>query len=184
MLAGLDHAVVDARESRIDLKPLLAKRRYLERLGKGSWVVAMDRRTVLSGLVGALAVPSMAVAQTRQITLFRGGVDQRNVLDVLDKLASCIDQIVGIKFQIDLPMNGRFSAGIAEHDGRTSISAPEYALDLERGGSSVHGMVVVDGFFLLKSAGLYQGVFAFYGERVDEATIRLNPTLQIVVREV
>jgi hypothetical protein len=143
----------------------------------------MDRRTVLSGVMGALAVPTFAAAQTRQIVVLTGTVTNANFARVCGMIADATDSIIGLKLRFDLPFREPFEA---EHgDGNSAwIFDGEHELNFAEGAAWSHGSIVFDAFYLVKYGSMNQGIMSFGATKVDEAMIRLNPAIQIVERGV
>jgi len=56
----------------------------------------------------------------------------------------------------------------------------EVELNVDQGATWLHGSIVFDGFYLIKYGGTHQGILSFGLKQVDEATVILNPAIQVV----
>lgn len=143
----------------------------------------MNRRSLLAGFVGTAALPGLAVAQTREITVFKGVVTNANFKDVLGLIADSTDKIVGLKLHFDRPLREPFVADYHEGSGRFT-DGEEIELNFDAGAGWHHGMIVFDGFFLIKYGSMNQGILFFHGKEVSEEMILMNPALNLIERSV
>jgi hypothetical protein len=140
----------------------------------------MDRRTLLVGLGAAVAAP--ATAQTRTIIRYVGMVTNANFPTFLGLLADSVDTVVGMRVSVD-PQPEPRSVELGE-DGSAHLYDGEIEMNVRAGAHWAHGSIVLDGYWLVKYGGMYQGVLAFGLEQVDEAMIALNAGIRVEDRQV
>lgn len=131
--------------------------------------------------------PSQSAAQ-RLVVRFTGSIDSSNAAAFTKAVAGEVDKVIGLAVRIepsqdgDLPTKGYIAEGgegfllfkrsSPDEGGIEIVSSRQTAL--------LHGELVLDGFFVVKSGGMHQGTVSFGLEPTDEGAVRLNPALQIV----
>ncbi len=95
-------------------------------------------------------------------------------------VTSHLDKIIGLKIAVSASENKMFSASTDKtmfviyklEDAEDEIvSTSDYSYQ--------HGAYEFDGFFIVKSGGIHQGVVSYALESVSEAAVRLNPAVRI-----
>lgn len=132
-----------------------------------------------------MAVPAFAGQSV--IQQYRGVAAGPAVCELAETLFDQLDQIVGVKARIEPTdiRRGDFHTSAGATNGQLVL----YCGSLFKGGTEVvinepgyrweHGGFEVDGFFLVKSGGVHQGVVSAGLMPVDEAVIRLSAGVTI-----
>lgn len=139
-------------------------------------------------VAAASTVLTPARAGQKVISELHGEVTAKNYKALEKFVAKNLDKVVGL--QIDVQHTGPNDASRlradAGGDGQLAIylsSTPQESTESEivasDGYSFLHGSYVFDGFFPVKSGGMHQGAVSYGLMRVDEAAIRLNPSVEI-----
>lgn len=132
-------------------------------------------------LAAALAMMSSTIAQAKQSKIYvvNGEVDAKTYKAFEQFLFSSMDNVIGLK--INFPANenakdGEMSA--SQNDGQfvAYLDGPNSASEVVavEGFQFLHGDFVFDGFFLVKSGGMHQGVISLSLQKTDEAVVRLS----------
>ncbi|MBL6458310.1 hypothetical protein JMJ55_23505 [Belnapia sp. T6] len=145
----------------------------------------MQRRTILLCSVITLRA-SQASAQVA-ISQLEGALTQENFAQFEEFISDNLDKVIGLKLSA-AANTGRSGLQVTETNGQVAIYLPH---DPKRVGSIEvvansgyrweHGGYVFDGFFLVKSGGMHQGIISYGLLPVSEAQVRLTPGLSIAV---
>lgn len=135
------------------------------------------RRAFLAALV--LATGTGTAAAARQILRVQGQVTPKNYKGLETFLFNSLDSVVGLKIA--------FAANPDSSDGEIATSMdddqfsaylresePESEIVADKNVSLLHGDYVIDGFFVVKSGGLHQGITSLYLDKTDEGTILVS----------
>lgn len=140
---------------------------------------------MLKGMMLAFAMIAIAGAASAQI-LTVPAVEGNVALTTVDAFSNAIDErldnVIGLKVRIEPPspaeLRGGYYADADEGYLNVGLSAGVgeggYEIIIREGFRWEHGGWVVDGFYLVKSGGMHQGIISYGLDRVDEATARLN----------
>ena len=138
----------------------------------------IDRRNFLA-IVPLLVSSTMALAKQSRVYVVNGEVDAKNYKGFEQFLFNSMDSVIGLKVNFLLNAayqdgrmsanenNGQFVAYLAGPNSTSEVVATE-------GFQYLHGAYEFDGFFIVKSGGMHQGVISLYLQKTDEATIRLS----------
>lgn len=140
----------------------------------------MDRRTLIAALAAAAATP--VVAQTRTLIRYVGMVSAANFPDFLGLVADSTDAVIGLRVSIDPQREPR--AAQLDPDGSAHLYDGETEITVLTGAHWAHGGIVLNGFWLVRYGGMYQGVMTFQLEQVPDAMIALNAGLNVVERQI
>lgn len=178
--------VNDARKGRVDID--------LRREGLSGWrAVRVTPRMDVLDLVGpheddtalvadtSTSPPVAAAPQAEQMIRLSGEVDPAHAEAFLSKVADHVDGIVGVQVWIEPSEGGDTTYQVGQDDERLVISNQTYELLAPKGAWRwEHGRYVVDGFFLVKSGGVHQGVSSLGLEAVSESAVRLKPDVAVL----
>jgi hypothetical protein len=122
---------------------------------------------------------SVAHARQKKIYSVTGEITAAGFKGFEQFLFNSLDAVIGLKIAFaanedanagDLSAsqkNGQFVAYLSGPGGESEIVATE-------GFQYLHGDYVFDGFFVVKSGGMHQGIISLYLARTDEAQVRLS----------
>jgi hypothetical protein len=154
------------------------------------------KKSVLAWCAVPFALTGIAFAAQRQhsdakvVTEYSGELNSQTANRFLSLISKNTDHVIGLKLSVTPSSESDFaqSGYIAEVDGPQFVVSKT---DPQKGGveavtnASVGrdaGMYKLDGFFIVKAGGMHQGVASFGLQQVDEATVRLTPSVRIVER--
>ncbi|GGD32784.1 hypothetical protein GCM10011335_39700 [Aureimonas glaciei] len=138
----------------------------------------LDRRTLL-GAVLLTMVGAPVQAELPSVLRVSGDVTAESYKGLETFLLNSMDTVVGLKISFpqsesvetgDLNASaddGKFVAYLSGPDSETEIVANE-------GFSFQHGSHIFDGFFVVKSGGMNQGIISLFLEPADEASVLLS----------
>lgn len=138
----------------------------------------MQNRRTLIAAVPAPALCGVARAAPPAITVLEGMVDERSAQKFFAAVANRADSIIGLKALLD-PI-GRL---VAEADDKRLITylsgssretGEKYQLSFAGGFARDKSLYRLDGFYLVKYAGMGQGILAFSLEPVKESEVLLS----------
>jgi hypothetical protein len=131
--------------------------------------------------VAAATAPPAAAPAGEQVTRLSGEVDAAHAEAFLSKVADHVDGIVGVQVWIEPSEGSDATYQVGQDDDRLVISNETYELLAPQSAWRwEHGRYVIDGFFLVKSGGVHQGVSSVALEAVSESAVRLKPNLTVV----
>lgn len=138
----------------------------------------LDRRALL-GTVLLTAVGMPALAAPAPILRVGGAVTAANYTGLEAFLFNSLDTVVGLKVafpQGDTQEAGGLDAGESEGRFVAHLAGPggESEIVADKGFSFQHGSYVFDGFFVVKSGGMNQGIISLYLDRADESAVLLS----------
>lgn len=145
---------------------------------------------LLAGIAFAAQKHQSVDAATRTVIEYSGHVNARTANRFAQLISRNVDRVIGLKITVEPSDNSDSSRNgyIAEADG------PQFVLsksDLQNGGIEVvtngavgrsGGMFMLDGIYVVKSGGMHQGIASFGLQPVDEASVRLNPSIKFLER--
>ena len=150
---------------------------------------------ICAALIAGLAISSPAMAHTKQSATHRtdpsivcliGVVDKNSVKRFTDLIAESMDKVIELKIAVTQSTNGeeRYYVSVSgerlEISGGDPMDSPFEVLINGPTGTTMD-MLAVDGFYLVKSGGMHAaGALSWGLTPVDEASIRLNPSIHIV----
>jgi hypothetical protein len=151
---------------------------------------------LLVGVTQAHAAPKAdSPVETRPETIpkYVGYLDDKTTPAFLVGIASHVDQIVGIRAQIRPSENAADPRDYtAADDDRLFVISEKVRNQFADEGIEVvapkdevnwlHGSWVIDGFYVVKSGGVHQGIASFGLQKVNEGEVLLSP--KYVVRAV
>jgi hypothetical protein len=132
------------------------------------------------------AAPRGRHVSARTVTVYEGMVDAKSAARLFQIVERSRDKVIGLKITVDNaePGNDRYDAGMDENRLIISSGDPMNApVELVVSGpiGTTWNMHAVDGFYLIKFGGMHAaGAMSWGAEPVDEAKIRLNPSVRIV----
>jgi hypothetical protein len=109
-----------------------------------------------------LSLASAAAAQ-REIVVLKGKITAKNYFAFERFVTGSLDKVVGLKVQVDKSPEGAKLSAEADKDGQFVIYMPRgehvrVEIVANEGHRYEHGAYVFDGFFLVKSGGVHQGI--------------------------
>lgn len=122
----------------------------------------------------------------RHIRQFRGTLSCSNASRLFDAVVEDCDRVVGLSLLAE-PQNDDQRLQIWAHGTEKLVlflkeQADDSGVELNVNGGFrwEHGSWIIDGFFLVKPGGMFQGTCCFGLLDADEASIRLNPSVRII----
>ncbi len=138
----------------------------------------LDRRAVSISIGFAMMC---GPALTAQKTIYRvnGTVTRRNFGGLESFLFNSLDTVIGLKIEFDANDTHQSGAILASAENSQFVayragSGQESEIVAVEGFSFQHGSYVFDGFFVVKSGGMHQGVVSLFLDRTDEASVLLS----------
>lgn len=122
----------------------------------------------------------------RHVRLFKGHLSPSNSAVFFQAVVEDCNRVVGLELHIEPPTTDPESFTIS-HDEPDKlilwkktdpVSSTE--LNINEGFRWEHGGWTVDGFYLVKPGGTFQGTSCFGLLPVDEAQLRLNPAVRLI----
>lgn len=143
--------------------------------------------------VSAASWSSSAAAQRMiDIPVYEGTVTPQNGERLTEMIGDNLDQVIGLRLAVEPTADGSSPFSVsATSDSEQYLLLSVYRPD--EGGREIlvngeyrweHGMWIVDGFFLVRSGGMHQGVLSYGLMPTDAAAVRLNPHLRLQTIEV
>lgn len=137
---------------------------------------------IASAFVCLLASIVLGCSSAAAISVDRieGSVSPSTLPKFADLIANHLDQIVGLKVAVEAVDQADM---VAHANGQFAVWVPggDFEIVASRGFSYQHGAYVFDGYFLVKSGGMHQGVLSYGLEQVDEAQVLLTPDIKFNV---
>jgi hypothetical protein len=130
-------------------------------------------------LVAIIAAPGAPIAGQR-IDQIVGGVSAENVDKFAEEISDHLDKIVGLKVSVEAGDSGGMSAHVTEGMLVVYRSGGDFEIVANSGYRYEHGAYVFDGFFIVKSGGMHQGVVSYGLQEVNEAQVLLTPGVEIL----
>lgn len=157
-------------------------------------------RTLLPAAAALLLAASTAAlaqepAATLRIPKLTGNVVEANAFATFGAIAEREDSIIGLKLWVDpsavdapepqiyivAPPTAEGNAfTLFARDAADETSGIELVLPQAEDVMWMHGSHVIDGFFLVKSGGMNQGILSYALKPVDEAAVLLSPKALVV----
>jgi hypothetical protein len=139
----------------------------------------ISRRGFLGLTIACMLAADVASAGQAKVYLVNGPITTSNYKGFEQFLFNSMDTIIGLK--VDFSANENASEGEVFADA-TDNQFVAYLIGANRESEIVatenfqylHGNFVVDGFFVVKSGGMHQGVVSLYLQKTDEAQVRLS----------
>jgi hypothetical protein len=153
---------------------------------------------VLAGLAVIAASPSWSRSATRPhvaaIPKYVGTISAENAPQFLLDVANRVDQIVGVQVEIIPSGNGGPLKYFVDRDDRLFVISGSVKNNFAQEGieivspkdeaSFLHGSWVLDGFYVVKSGGVHQGVASFGLQKVNEGEVLLSPKFAVKIRRI
>ena len=136
-------------------------------------------RFAFSVLLSGIFLVNQSEARQIKIYTVNGEITKSDYKGFEQFLINSLDSVIGLKVyfladssdvQGELSVganNGQFVAYINGDVAESEIVATE-------GFQFLHGDYVFDGFFIVKSGGMHQGIISLYLQKTDEAQVRLS----------
>ena len=138
----------------------------------------LDRRTLL-GTVLLTSVGTPALAARAPILRVNGEVTAATYKGLEAFLFNSLDMLVGLK--VSFPQGESTDVGelnvSAEDDKFVAyLAGPESESEMvaNKGFSFQHGSYVFDGFFVVKSGGMHQGIVSLFLDQAEESAVLLS----------
>jgi hypothetical protein len=141
------------------------------------------------------AAPRRAHAPVgRNVVIYTGQVNVRTADRFLETVSRNMDKVIGLKVFVDPSTDAQFEKNgylALYDDNERQLSVSKGPPGVGGGGIEVvknglidrtMGFYVIDGFFIVKSGGLHQGIVSYGLQPVDEAAVRLNPAVKLTER--
>ena len=148
-------------------------------------------------LVLAVAVVASPAASAKRhlgeaIPKFTGTVSAANAVKLLDAVSDRTDKLVGLQVYVEPSSDKTFSKThyIASVDGGQFVLSKSEG----NGGGGIemvapatearweHGGYVLDGFYLVKSGGLHQGIISVGLEKLRESDVLLSKKFRVILK--
>jgi hypothetical protein len=138
----------------------------------------LSRRTFLASSPFFYSV-SIAHARQSKIYSVAGEITAASYKGFEQFLFNSLDTVIGLK----VSFNGNEDANVGDvsagaNDGQfvAYLQGPggESEIVAREGFQYLHGDYVFDGFFVVKSGGMHQGIISLFLDRTDEAQVRLS----------
>ena len=140
----------------------------------------MDRRQVLKAIAAiGIAFPIAARAEQVQVLRVNGVLNARTYRGFEAFLFNSLDTVVGLKISVDIAegsADGTVSAGVSS-DGQFVaylVGGKDSEIVGQAGFTQSRGSVLFDGFFIVKSGGMHQGIESLFLEKADDASVLLS----------
>lgn len=140
----------------------------------------MPPRAAACLLLAAVLWPGSSWASQRVVEELRGTVDDASYPRFERFVTGHLDQVIGLRLDVQSSSDGHVS--VSGEDGQFVISRTTNAADeivASSGYGYLHGAYRFDGFFIVKSGGIHQGVMSYGLLPVSEALVRLNAAVRI-----
>ncbi|MFC3691794.1 hypothetical protein [Chenggangzhangella methanolivorans] len=145
-------------------------------------MISRRAATVRIAAAATLAFPATKLAAApAPIPVLEGAVSAKNAQGVFERVAGFSDKIIGLKATLD-PAAGLVADRLPDEalvvflsstaTGRSD--AQKYQLSFAGGFVEGRGFVRLNGFFLVKYAGMGQGILAYQLEPVKESEVLLS----------
>jgi hypothetical protein len=140
----------------------------------------LDRRTLLGTLLLTTVGTSVRAAQA-SILRVNGEVTAKSYKGLEVFLMNSLDTLVGLKVSFPQSDSSEPGALTASADGGKFIGfvagpGSETEMVADAGFAFQHGSFVFDGFFVVKSGGMHQGIVSLYLDKADESAVLLSGT--------
>jgi hypothetical protein len=155
-----------------------------------AWALALTAFSTSSA-----AAPHRAhMAASRNVVTYTGQINVRTADRFLQLVSRNLDKVIGLKVFVDPSTGAQFEKSgylaLYDENGRqlsVSKGPPgglEGGIEVVKNGliDRTMGFYVIDGFFIVKSGGVHQGVVSYGLQPVDEAAVRLNPAVKLTER--
>lgn len=154
-------------------------------LGKRKMMRRMFSFTIFATLLSSYL--NVANAGQSKIYVVNGDITNQEYKGFEQFLFNSLDTVIGLKISFTLNTdykvgelsadanNGQFVAYLTGPNNESEIVATE-------GYQYLHGDYVFDGFFIVKSGGMHQGVISLYLQKTDEAQVRLSRAKLVDIR--
>jgi hypothetical protein len=145
----------------------------------------------LTGIAFAAQRYHSAGAAGRSVSTYSGEVNERTAARFVQLISHNVNRVIGLRVAVEPSSDSDFarSGYMADRDG------PQFVISKSnlQNGSGIEvvtngpvgrdaGMFILDGIYIVKAGGMHQGIESFGLQPVDEATVRLNPTVKIEER--
>ncbi len=135
------------------------------------------RKALIILAVLLFAVPSFGSAKTIKIEFLQGSIDPQKVGGLSGLACRNEDHIVHLDISIDWPVSSTTveQTGykrLVFWDKNTEYLFPEGSYFL------LHAWYVVKGYFIVRCGGMHQGIISYAFEKIDDATVMLNPNVE------
>lgn len=129
---------------------------------------------------------SGVTAGVRHIRKLQGDITGDNAERLFELLVEECDRVVGVQVHLNPSEDWSEGLQVGDHNAPgetlTVYKANGHTeININDGFRREHGGWAVDGFYLVKPGGMFQGVCCFGLLPVDEAAIFLNPAVRVVM---
>ena len=138
----------------------------------------LDRRALL-GTMLLTTVGTPALAARPPILRVNGEVTAETYKGLEAFLFNSLDTIVGLK--VSFPQDSSTDAGalsVSAEEGKfvAYVGGPDSESEMvaNEGFSFQHGSYIFDGFFVVKSGGMHQGIVSLFLDKTEEAAVLLS----------
>jgi hypothetical protein len=150
---------------------------------------------IIAGLTVIAASPSLSSSAPRThvgtMPKYVGTISPDNAPQFLVDVANRLDQIVGIKVEVVPSGNDDPHKYLVDRDDRLFVISASAKNNFAQEGieivapyqeaSFLHGSWVLDGFYVVKSGGVHQGIASFGLQKVNEGEVLLSPKYAVKV---
>lgn len=151
------------------------------------WLVAAS--VFMTTTADARRPKSVVRPAVRTVIVYTGEVNDQTVDRFLTAISNNVDKVIGVRVVV-YPGEGEAdsrSGYYSSYDDEQLVISQtglDGGIEVVKNGPSdrVMGGYGIDGMFIVKPGGTHQGVSSFGLISVDEAAVRLNPTVRVVER--
>ncbi|SKA05149.1 hypothetical protein [Consotaella salsifontis] len=137
----------------------------------------LDRRRFL-GSLAASCISSVALAQQQRVLRVNGEVTGRNYLGLEAFLFNSIDTVIGLKLRFHQNEDaGKGDVSASVDDGlfvAYLVGGGESEVTARQGFAEDRIYYAFDGFFVVKDAGMHQGITSLFLEKAEAASVLLS----------
>ncbi len=135
------------------------------------------RKVLIVLAVLLFTIPSICSAKTIKIEFLQGSIDPQKVGGLSWLACRNEDHIVHLDISVDWPMDSitvekTGYKRLVFWDKENEYLFPEGSYYL------LHGWYIAKGYFIARCGGMHQGIISYAFERIDDATIMLNPNVK------
>jgi hypothetical protein len=161
--------ILDAWNKKVDARN--KRRRIYQRIGLGFLMIAF----VLQGI----ATLTPAQAKTITVEYLQGNIDPKNVSQLGDLACRAMDKIIHLKITVDWP-DGKRDQETSDYQRLVFWDDSAEYLFPKDTYVWMHGSYYINGYFIPRTGGMHQGVISNAFEKVDDASVLLNPAVKEV----
>lgn len=116
-------------------------------------------------------------AKTMKIEFLQGSIDPQKVGELSGLSCRNEDHIVHLNISVDWPTDSITAEKtgykrLVFWDKKNEYLFPEWSYFY------LHGYYIIRGYFIVRSGGMHQGIISYAFEKIDDATIKMNPGVE------